>query len=197
MYNSDWVKKKTLSIFISWYLRCDFHRNFPCAWLLFLECVKYGHKTQHTIASLGGGVNIHTHYHRSCRNIAILHCCDMFQGTDGTLDQHRHLTIKDPPPPSLVQKSNKRKTLQFLNSCSLGKKIQTCCYFMTTLHHFLLLRRVEGKKAPSPSLCGEPHGLSSPQLMSSQDSSLSHERKPILQNGQETIDACSLLPIQS
>lgn len=44
---------------------------------------------------------------------------------------------------------------------------------MMTLHHFLLLRRVEGKKAPSPSLCGEPQGLSSPQLMSSQDSSLS------------------------
>lgn len=69
--------------------------------------------------TIDGGVNIHTHYHQSCRNIAILHCYDMFQETDGTLDQHRHLTIKDP---TLVKESNKRKTLQFLNSFSLGKK---------------------------------------------------------------------------
>lgn len=39
---------------------------------------------------------------------------------------------------------------------------------------------MDGKKAPSPSLPGEPHGLSSPQLMSSQESSLREKRRPLI-----------------
>lgn len=72
-----------------------------------------------------------------------------------------------------------------------------CCYFRTMHHHFLLLRRAEGKKAPSPSLAGEPHGLSSPQLMSSHDSSLSKKRRPILENGPKTTNVCSSLSLKS
>lgn len=46
-----------------------------------------------------------------------------------------------------------------------------------TVHDFMLYRNLEGKKAPSPSLPGEPHGLSSPQLMSSEESSLWYKNR--------------------
>ncbi|XP_069562618.1 coiled-coil domain-containing protein 158-like [Brachyistius frenatus] len=53
-----------------------------------------------------------------------------------------------------------------------------CRYSTMKAHHFLQLRNEEGKKAPSPSLPNEPHGLS-PQLMSSQESSLREKRKSL------------------
>lgn len=157
--------------------------------MFFMECVKYGHKlTQRAL--LGRLPFIHI----TIKAAVLLQFAICLKKTDGTLYQHRHLTIKDP---SLVKESNKRKNTPVSKQFFLREEIQICCYFITTLHHFLLFRRLEGKKAPSPSLCGEPHGLSSPQLMSSQDSSLSHKRKLMLQNGHKTIDACALLLLLS
>lgn len=148
---------------------------FPVLDCFFTECVKYGHK--HIVHKEHRGENILTRYHEAA---AVLHFHTVtihFRNTGSTQALHHQRPVKTLFP--------------------FGKIQQMCCHCVTALHHFLLLRRVEGKKAPSPSLAGEPHGLSSPQLMSSHDSSLSHKREPISQTGQKTIDACFSLSLKS
>lgn len=97
-------------------------------------------------------------------NIPFLHYYDMFfniKETDNKPNEHRHLMIESCH--SVYLKSTwyytSDKQLQFRRRMHVNPYCTTC--------HFLQRRNVEGKKAPSPSLLGEPYGLSSPQLMSS------------------------------